>query len=99
MFRFRLWVVLGSRLGEGGKPGVDYGALGDFFEFDTHTYVELAVNDAADGGELLILVSDVDSQKGAGGQRVEHVEIAAFATNVAGAGRKAGFGASLDNLG
>ena len=84
--------------GEVGEPGVDDRVLGDFFELNTHADVVLAVHDTPDGVELAVLVGDVDIEHRARGQRVEHIEIAAFATEVAGAGLKARFGASLDDL-
>lgn len=81
-----------------GEPRVDDGSLSDFFELNSHADVEFTVDDAADGVELAILMRDVDFENGAGGQRVEHVEVAAFAAQVAGAGLEACFGAGFDDL-
>ena len=91
-------MLAASRLREIGEPGIDHGALSDLFELNTHSDVELAMNDEADGVELLVLVGDIDLQPRAGWKRVEHVEIDAFATDVAGARHEAGLGAGLDDL-
>ena len=98
--RTNVWVFTGvcGRLCEIGEPGVDDGSLSDFFELNSHADVEFTVDDAADGVELAILMRDVDFENGAGGQRVEHVEVAALAAKVASAGLEACFGAGFDDL-
>jgi len=73
--------------------------LADFFEPDAHTHIEFAVDDQANGVQLFVLMSDVDFEPGAGRERVQHVEIATLAADVACACREASFGASLDHLG
>ena len=94
----RSFVLVEQCLCEIGEPGVDDGVLADFVELNTHTDVEFAMDDAADGVELAVLVSDIDLEACAGGQRVEHVEIATFTADIASASREPGFGAGFDNL-